>query len=352
MKRKIALTIYIVLFLAIIAAGGVMTFLGAHKPIGNEEQVDFKDVNYLNATNRFDAWVSQNFGFRDRLVTANSNLKYNLFNQSAEKSVIAGKDGWLFYESALHDYAGTGVLTDEEIDQIVENIKLATEAVKAQGAKAVWAIAPNKMEIYGEYMPYYTVENQAEGNYEKLMKALKNTDVVFADLKTTLQNSKNDYEVPIYHKLDSHWNNIGAGIAYETIMDLVGMPHTKYSGEAYRISSRFEGDLYSMLFPKGNKKDDQIYFDCMPEFDYTSTYRGDDDLVITAEAPDGNGKILMFRDSFGNALHSFFAADFAESTFLRAIPYDVSDIDGADVVVFEIVERNIPNLLKYPPVTR
>lgn len=352
MKRKIALTFYIVRFLLIIAVGGVMTFFGTHRPIGNEEQVDFKGVNYLNATERFDAWASQNFGFRDKLVTANSKLKYNLFHQSAQQSVIAGREGWLFYESALHDYAGLDVLTDEEIGQVVENIKAATEAVEAQGAKAIWVIAPNKMEIYGEYMPYYYVENTIDGNYEKLLRALDNTNVMHTDLKTTLRAQRQSYSMPIYHKLDSHWNNIGAGIAYETIMSELELAHTHYSDAQFIISNRFEGDLYAMLFPKENEKDDQAYYGCMPEYEYTSTYRGDDDLVITAKATKGTGKILMFRDSFGNALHSFFAADFAESTFLRAIPYDVRDVDGADVVVFEIVERNIPNLLKYPPVTR
>jgi hypothetical protein len=43
-------------------------------------------------------------------------------------------------------------------------------------------------------------------------------------------------------------------------------------------------------------------------------------------------------------LYEFFANDFAEAYISRALPYDVSDIEGADLVVVEIVERNIPRL--------
>lgn len=350
MKRKIALTIYIVRFLVIITVCGVMTFFGTHKAIGNEEEADMSGINYLNATEKFDNWASLNFGFRNRLIGLNNRISMNVFGQSGEKSVIVGEDGWLFYESALHDYTGEDVLSDEEIAELAKLITEASEAVTRQGAAAVWVIAPNKMEIYGEKMPYYLIENTADGNYEKLMKALSGTDVNYVDLKKTLTDSRNSFSEPIYHKLDSHWNNIGAGIAYEAVMDSIGLSHTEYSDAGYTMRNNFSGDLYAMLFADGREKDMQAYYDIMPEFLYTSNYRGDDDLLITTSCDTGEGKLLMFRDSFGNALHSFFAADFSEAEFRRSIPYDISDIKGADVVVFEIVERNIPNLIKYPPI--
>ena len=64
-------------------------------------------------------------------------------------------------------------------------------------------------------------------------------------------------------------------------------------------------------------------------------------MIITTENQSGVGKVILFRDSFGNALHEFFANDFSEAVISRAFPYDVSDIEGADLVVVEIVERNI-----------
>ena len=57
----------------------------------------------------------------------------------------------------------------------------------------------------------------------------------------------------------------------------------------------------------------------------------------------------MFRDSFGNALYPFMAEDFREATITRQMPYPLAQVQAGDTVVVEIVERNLANLLKYPP---
>ena len=57
--------------------------------------------------------------------------------------------------------------------------------------------------------------------------------------------------------------------------------------------------------------------------------------------------IKIKRDSFGNALYKFFSDDFKNVTVSRAVPYDMSSVGDYDVIVVEIVERNIKNLLEY-----
>ena len=51
----------------------------------------------------------------------------------------------------------------------------------------------------------------------------------------------------------------------------------------------------------------------------------------------------MFRDSFGNLLHTFLADAYGQAAFSRAMPYTMSLLDqtGADTVLIEIVERNL-----------
>ncbi len=73
-------------------------------------------------------------------------------------------------------------------------------------------------------------------------------------------------------------------------------------------------------------------------------------MIISTANDGGNKSVLMFRDSFGNALYPFAANDFEQARFSRALPYDLTDIGAYDLVVIEIVERNIGNLLEYPPV--
>lgn len=350
MNKKILKIAYIVIMGLALALPGIGTLIFKSDSIGNESREELSDMNYLNFSTKFDSYFSQNFGLRGELINMNNRLKYGLFKQSGEKSVIAGKDGWLFYGEAIHDYTGEDLLADCEIAEIADMLKNVQDYVESRGVKFVFVSAPNKMEIYGENMPYYCVENADDGNYEHLMAALLERGVNYVDLKEILRGASAKSDTLLYHKLDSHWNNLGASIAYNAIMSKTGMKAYDYSSEHYTIQDIFSGDLYGMLFPKGDMKDWQVVFDRAEEFYYTSNFRGVDDLIIDTANDGGNGSVLMFRDSFGNALYPFFANDFLRAEFSRALPYDLTDIDGYDIVVVEIVERNIGNLLEYPPV--
>ena len=350
MKKSIMKKIYIVFFLLMLAVPGVVTVFAPSEAVGNEEKAELNDINYMNAADKFDDWFSQSFGLRNKLLGLNNGVRYSMFGQSGQDSVIAGDDGWLFYESALHDYTGEDVMSDSDIEKTAKILELAQEYAESRGSRFVFASAPNKMEIYGEHMPYYCVESETPGNYEKLMEALERFDVCHADLKAVLKKKAYESSINIYHKLDSHWNNMGAAEALNAICDVAGYDNSDYTSLDYSVQKNFDGDLYKMLFPDGKKKDDQVVFDSEQDFQYTSRFMGNDDLVIDTENPDGSGTVKMFRDSFGNALHWFFANEFEKAHFTREIPYNLSDCGDYDYTVVEIVERNIGNILKYPPV--
>lgn len=348
--KKILKIAYVTLFLLLLGGIGVFSFVKKDNRPAKEKEVAFAPADYESWSQDFEDYFSANFGFRKRFISWNNQIKYSIFKQSGEKSVILGNDGWLFYESALHDYIGENVLSDEKIDAIAKSIKAMQDQVEAEGKKFLFTVAPNKMEIYGEDMPYYLISDKDAGNYEKLMIALSKYSVNYVDLKTVFLDKKEIDGKRIYHKLDSHWNNLGASLAYMNIMDKAGLSYTDYSNMSYKEKQNFDGDLYEMLFPDGKDKDLQYYYDIADDFEFTSRFMGVDDLLITTHNDNGKGSVLLFRDSFGNALFSFFSRDFNEATISRAIPYDITSIDDVDVVIVEIVERNIENILLYPPI--
>lgn len=350
MKKQILKTAYVVTFMAAFVFFGVASLFYKNETIGNEEKAELKSTGYTQMAENFDDYFGKSFGFRDRLVNINNSIKYNIFKQSGEQSVIAGRDGWLFYERALHDYTGEDVMTREDAVKAAAVIKEMSDYAKECGTKLIFVSAPNKMEIYGEYMPYYYLENTSDGNYELLMDELSRTDVNYVDLKKVMKEAKENSPVQIYHKEDSHWNNLGAAYAYKAIMQAAGIDVFDYTTLDYTAENNFDGDLYSMLFPKGEHKDEQIMLDMEKDFYYTSNYRSDDDLVIETANDNAKGSALVYRDSFGNALYQYFAEDFGTARFTRAVPYDLTGIGEYDVVVIELVERNLANLVDMEPV--
>lgn len=361
MKKKKNLTniIYIVIFLAI-SIVPLIAFSDKQAAIGNETKAAKPKLSDgAELTANVDIYFAQNFGFRNRLVYVQNVLKQNVFRTSGQSEVVVGEDGWLFYSRALDDFLGTSVADETEVERMGAVVLMMQNYVESRGGEFIFFSAPNKMSVYGEYMPYYYIEDGGHGNYERLYSELVNAGVNTVQLKNTLSLKKAD-GVQLYHKLDSHWNNYGAAVAYEAVADKLSevygdefKGYTRYSTMPYSVKNNFSGDLQSMLLPGSDRKDEQLEFDAAENFEYTNRFRGVDDLVITTsnESKAVDKSVTLFRDSFGNALYWFFANDYTSLTAKREIPYNIYQAaEESELVAVELVERNLRNLLVYTPI--
>lgn len=361
MKKKKNLTniIYIVIFLAI-SIVPLIAFSDKQAAIGNETKAAKPKLSDgAELTANVDTYFAQNFGFRNRLVYVQNVLKQNVFRTSGQSEVIVGEDGWLFYSRALDDFLGTSAADETEVERMGAVVLMMQNYVESRGGEFIFFPAPNKMSVYGEYMPYYYIEDGGQGNYERLYSELVNAGVNTVQLKNTLSLKKAD-GVQLYHKLDSHWNNYGAAVAYEAVADKLSevygdefKGYTRYSTMPYSVKNNFSGDLQSMLLPGSDRKDEQLEFDAAENFEYTNRFRGVDDLVITTsnESKAVDKSVTLFRDSFGNALYWFFANDYTSLTAKREIPYNIYQAaEESELVAVELVERNLRNLLVYTPI--
>ena len=119
----------------------------------------------------------------------------------------------------------------------------------------------------------------------------------------------------------------------------------------YTLREDHDGDLSAMLMPAWRRPDTQAYFNTVRGFSYKGNFRSTDDLIIETQG-DGEGSLLLFRDSFGVALYPLMAGDFAEAYISRVVPFRLDLLAAAprDAVVIEIAERNLRNLLYEAPV--
>ena len=77
-----------------------------------------------------------------------------------------------------------------------------------------------------------------------------------------------------------------------------------------------------------------------------------EDLQIESVNPSKEGNLIMFRDSFANALIPFISESFGQVNYYRLFPYDYTKIESltADTLVIEIAERNLNWFLQATPV--
>lgn len=296
-----------------------------------------------------ETWLSEHFAGRSRLVTLHAQLEQALFATSAESQVILGREGWLFYEPTLNDYLGVEPYSARELYALAAVERLMQQYVEGQGGVYACTVAPNKNSLYGEYMPYFTRSARTESGLAALPAAMQAQGVNYVDLYGVLQAAKP--QAQLYHKRDTHWNNFGARLGYNALLDAVGQPHESFDGAASTVETTWSGDLDVLLLPADGILDEQIIYDI--PFSTLFHYKGSANVErakVLTSSDSAVGSLLMYRDSFGNALLPFMATAFGDAAFLRANPFDLTVMQPGQTVITEIVERNLRALLGAAPV--
>lgn len=301
-------------------------------------------------------WLSQagdyfqeHFAFRNELVTGNALLHGRLLETSTADGVIQGKNGWLYYKDSLDDYLGQDLLSDRSLFNIAHMLSMTQQALEEKGVNFLFTIAPNKNSLYGDNMPYYDkLKVSDQTNRENLESWLTTEKVAYADLYQALMEE----DEVLYHARDSHWNNKGAALAADVLMDALGKNHDSYEGESYTVRRDYTGDLDTMLYPLASTADDEIYYDKETTYATVEEIQSNFDPRITTVNPVKEGSLVMYRDSFGNALLPYMADAYANAYFSRGIPYQLMDVEthSADTVIIERAERFLPEMSQFPPV--
>jgi len=253
---------------------------------------------------------------------------------SAPDDVVVGKDGWLFlgdrYASSVSVKRGLIFPSEQRFERARGYRANIRDYARSAGAlDAYFVIVPNKADVYPEYLPGWMSTHDKPNFTDRL---LKERDHTLINLLPAMLESKASGE--LYYRTDSHWNTLGAWLAYRHIAEVIGTDHPKIkflTGNDVRVDMHRQkrgGDLAAFLFIK-NFRDDA---DPSVELGNTlaietknlktreTTYSGvnmrlhalRDPTLVRSDQALNNMRVIWLRDSFGNALSPFMAATFSE----------------------------------------
>ena len=296
------------------------------------------NVNFLPEAG---SYFEDHFAFRNQFVAADSLLMGKVFHQSSVDTVLVGTDNWLYYTDSLDDYLGQNVVSERGAYNIANNLKIVQNKMTQQGIDFAFTIAPNKNSLYDEHMPYYySVKASDTNNRAKVLPLLDQMAIRYIDLYEPFE----ERDEVLYRAQDSHWNEKGAVLAYNTILDGLEKVHNDLSDVPILRTKTTKGDLGVSLYSVAAQPE----WDCQYEYDSQISYVTDtdswEDVWIQTESPGKTGSLLMFRDSFGNTLSPLIAEEYGQAAFSKDTVYHLdSRIDACqpDTVLFEIVERNL-----------
>lgn len=343
MKKKGYLLYIIIVFAILLVPFLGMSFWATDRTTENTTLSEWpafvKDgkpnINYLEDMGDY---FEDHFAFRLQMLTANAMIWSKGFDTSTTDQVVVGKDDWLYFSGTMDDYTGRDLLSDRELKAIVHNLSLMDSYVEFCGGRLIVTVAPNKNTLYNSAMPYYYQKGETS-NLERLVPLLEEAGIEYVDLTETFQNE----DEVLYFKRDSHWNNKGALLVYNTIMDAMGREHETYANVPTVTEKDHIGDIDEILYPLAAEPEENIYYSKDWGFDYVNDVTDNMDEWIETVNPDKDGTLLMYRDSFGESILPFFADEYNKAYFSRLVPYNMENLIQyqPDTVIVERVERQI-----------
>lgn len=347
MIKKIIQALFVGVMMALCLCLSVTTLIFGPSESGANEQLSGKPLikNENGGLNteylpQLQSYVNDRFYLRPRMISLDRKISNGL-GISGESSVILGKDGWLFFEKTLADYTDTAPMSNRELFSAASNVALMEEYCRKTGKEFTFVIAPNKNSLYGQYMPYYGVK-ATNSNARRLHSLLGRMEVEYVDLFTAFRECPEQ----LYFAHDSHWNSQGAALGADLINEAFGV-ESRYFEDAFVKKAVHEGDLFSMVYPGVQDPEQDNLYGGQLHYTFKGPSTKPDAIVLQTEGT-GSGKLLCYRDSFGNLLFPYLANSYGSAKFSRLVNYDLTE--SADYVAVELVERNIVYLIQNVPI--
>jgi len=318
---------------------------------------------------RFDAAFSDRFAARNALIALEHAIYVRGFHSSPVGNVVLGRDQWLYFAGedghALdRHFRGTMPFGDDMVRQLRDELERRRQYLAARGIAYVVSVAPDKATIYPEHLPTWVTHMRAPTPLERTAELLKRDPALhFVDLREPLLEAKRSRQV--YYRTDSHWNYLGAIVAYEAIMNevqrVVGvdrLPRIAPPDVPPYVEGvdRYRGDLARLLgIWTGYEEPDFAPFAkvlgdpsrrCARRIDH------DDDpgfeIYVCDRAP--ALRAVVYRDSMAIPLIPLLSENFRRVVYVSSRRLDRSLIEREhpDVVIDEFVERNLHVTAAFP----
>lgn len=308
-------------------------------------------------------WFDDHFGFRASLIRWYGEGRLFGLGVSPAPTVVKGRNGWFFYadDESMTDYAGERPLTAEELANWRAAIVDARDWLRAHGVAYVFMIAPDKHVMYPEELPASIRRVGRTSRMDQVLAVLNDAGVATVDVRPALEAAKQRER--IFHRTDTHWNDRGAIVAYQQLIDAVRtqlppVPRPWTRDDFDPIAVEGHGmDLAGMmgltrvlcetdlqLVPKRPRRAIVV------EPAGRTSAGAAEGRIVTTIPGSTLPSALVVRDSFFSRLAPFVAEHFGRTVFLWQNDFDPDDVlkEHPNVVIQEIVGRHLYNFVPSP----
>ena len=318
----------------------------------------FKEHHILNQyPKKISEFISDNFAYKSNLIAQKTDLDITFFNGPfSTKRALIGENGFYFYYKdswIIDDVLRKNLLTTVDIRHLMIKEKFYRKFCRKKGIEFIRTTYPNKHTIYNELLPNYIQKSRKDtiSRLDQFIAISLENKLNVVDLRAVMLENKSQQ---LYELHDSHWNENGAYIAYNYLMNHIEH-QTKDSSyhplplDSFNISTRpaDQNDLIPLL----GLNNQQFLNEMIPKY----FYKGKKEHKILKELTlppksyhvrnkysKSDKKIMLITDSYGIAQRRMYKNHFREFLHLRNRHFDTTIINQfkPDLIIYGFVERN------------
>ena len=325
---------------------------------GNAIRATYHEV--INYKDEYDKYYTSNFSLKKRLFKPYYFIQNNILHKNPlPEKVVNGKNGWMFlgdsYSNVILESRGLLKYNKKQVNLICENVLSAANYLKENDIIYYLALAPNKHTIYGDKL--FNTNYNGETKKTQVHNALSNYNLKLIDLG----NGFDEIEEQLFFKTNTHWNDLGAYYGYKNLMkgikrEFKNIKSVSLNEVDIETKIHWKEDLTNMLYIRvkeigehftiKNPKSQKIKSRLTIPYNYK---RKPETYEHRYKSNANDLKVLIFRDSFSSAMEKYLAESFGEIVFIWSsiIDKDLIQEEKPDIVIHEIIERNIDVLLNF-----
>ena len=289
-------------------------------------------------TAKYGDYVKDQVIFRDGMISLQSRFETVLFQKCENNGVLIGDDAMLFTRM----YS----LTNSEKTLLPRNIQAVEEFASRHPGQVTFLLAPSASLIYSDAVPFYAPLLDEDSMLDDIFSQVPSAQVL--DLRTLFGENRDQY---LYYRTDHHWTTNGAYLAYEefcrqqsltpfdreahTAVEVPNFYGTSYSSSRYwgavpDVITYYELDnplTVWNLSADGTKtvlsEGDMYDYAKFDTYDKYSAFMRGNNGYSTIEG-DGEGSILVIKDSYANCFIPFLTANYAKIGVVDLRNYNLS----------------------------
>lgn len=340
MKKENLITV--IIFMGMLLTGAAAFWLLPDKEFSEnenrylEELPDFNGEDLLSGDymEDFEIYAADQFPLRNQLMAAASSYKY-LIGMRDINGAYAGSDGYLMNRTDSFS------VDTERIDKNIGYINDFFEKNKSDvGEENIcFMLVPEAAMVLEDKLPLLADNQWEKELLDDIRNKIKNASVIVPEKGMTELNHQ------IYYCTDHHWTTYGAFAAYRELAAHYGRTAEISDYNFAEVSNSFKGSLYSkVLLPntvadsividekynklhiKADGAERQLYdWDALKQKDKYEIFLGGNYGIVEIEG-EGNGRLLLIKDSFANSFVPFLINDY-EKIIMIDLRYYMGDVD-------------------------